>query len=155
VPKLVLVRGSSGAGKSTFAKTNFPQYDHFEADQYFERIVNEVNQLHNTPITYRDVFNKRDLPLAHKECQDNTLNSLKNGRNVVVSNTFTKLWEISHYIEFAKLVQNVEITIYELKTQFTNSHDVPLETVNFMKNNFEPCTDGWYKDVPLRVIVVS
>ena len=125
VPKLIIVRGASGSGKSTFVKKNFPTYNHFEADMYF--VDNQGNYC----------FDSSKKKQAHEYCQIETLKSLQNCNNTVVSNTFIKTWEVDVYLKIAKQT-NAKIEIYRLTTQFKNTHNVPEEIVNRMIANIEP-----------------
>jgi len=40
--ELILIRGISGSGKTTMAKRDFPDHEHFEADMFLRRMVNTV-----------------------------------------------------------------------------------------------------------------
>lgn len=93
-PRLVLIRGAPGSGKSTRA-SKLKGYVHFEADMYF---INDG--------VYS--FDPDLLTAAHQWCIQKTLDSLEQGSKVVVSNVFANAWEIKPYIELGypyKLVQ--------------------------------------------------
>ena len=83
---LRLIRGLPGSGKTTLAK----QYNclHLEADMYF---------IKNGQYS----FDKHQLQNAHQWCLLQTEIALKNNMDVVVSNTFTQLWELERYIKLA------------------------------------------------------
>ncbi|MBD1556789.1 ATP-binding protein [Vibrio sp. S9_S30] len=118
MPRLILVRGLPGSGKSTYAKSL--SIHHVEADMYF------VNQQG----TYQ--FNPDELQQAHRWCQEQTEHVLKEGRDVVVSNTFVERWEMNPYLNMAsQLNANVEIVV--CNGNFTSVHDVPSRTVKKMK----------------------
>ena len=107
---LIIVRGLSGSGKSTFSLSLKKKADllHFEADQFFE--TNEG---------YKFDFSK--LSLAHEWCQSQTAKALMDGRSVVVSNTFVQCWTIEPYVNLAKQF-GVPVIIIEMTTQFKNVH---------------------------------
>lgn len=129
---LVLIRGVSGSGKTTFANMLKSQSEKvnicckiFEADDYFMKNGH-----------YR--FNPSELPFAHKQCFENTEKALKDDETniVVVSNTFVRKWEIEPYIELANN-DDVDLKIYRMNTQFENTHDVPKSKVEKMKRSME------------------
>jgi len=119
---LVLCRGISGSGKSTYAKS-LNGYIHLEADMYFMK-DGDYN------------FNPSKLKEAHEWCQSMTRKHLEAGHDVVVSNTFVKRWEIQPYIDLANEL-GVPYEVKEMKTQYQNVHGVPEEVLNRMKANWE------------------
>lgn len=134
---LILIRGASGSGKSTMAKNiidslNTPPYlselnvKHFEADQYFTKNG-----------TY--AFDPKQLPEAHRECFESTKNALNDNETniVIVTNTFVKKWEIKPYIDLANSMDNVDLKIWRMETQYENTHGVPQEKVEKQRNNME------------------
>jgi predicted kinase len=120
--KLTLVRGVSGSGKSTYAKSlGIPA--HFEADMYFYKDGE-----------YR--FNPRQLGDAHAWCRAMTEQHLRANHDVVVSNTFIKKWEIQPYIDLANEL-GIPYEVVELKTSYGNIHGVPEEKIKQMQENWE------------------
>lgn len=120
-PTLYLIRGASGSGKSTYAK-RLESWDcaHLEADMYFM----EDGE-------YK--FDAKFLPAAHKWCLNKTIEFLSKGMDVVVSNTFTRLWEMEDYLK----IPNVNILVIEMKTQYKNVHGVPDSAVEKQKARWE------------------
>lgn len=123
-PNLILIRGPSGFGKSTFAKNNFPGYFHFEADQYF---VGEDG-------VYR--WRADMLQNAHQDCLKKTRNALLWKSNVKVSNTFTRLSEMEAYQSLAEEL-NVPIKVFRMMTRYRNKHNVPESVVDNMISRME------------------
>lgn len=125
---LILIRGLPGSGKSTKAKelldVGFVN-DWFEADMFFMDINGE----------YR--FDRDKIKDAHKWCQQMTKRSLKSGRSVVISNTFTRIWEMEAYIEVARFAK-ADVIVIECKGEYQNIHDVPEESLALMKERWEP-----------------
>jgi predicted kinase len=126
---LYLVRGCPGSGKSTFAKTLGGI--HIEADQYF--IDGEGN--------YK--FDGSKIKLAHEYCRSQTEAWMKtdgtqvNVDKIVVSNTFTQLWEMEPYFELAKKYGYKTFSIVvENRHGGTNVHEVPEEKLKQMRNRF-------------------
>lgn len=114
MPKLTLIRGLPGSGKSTLAKT----YDayHVEADEYFIDFQGYYE------------FDAAKLGLAHKWCLNVATEWLKQGYDVVVSNTFTTMKELKPY-----LALDADITVVDVLTQYDTVHNVPIKTIDKMK----------------------
>lgn len=123
--QLVLIRGLPGSGKSTlalaFVRLNFCWY---EADQYM--IDSNGN--------YK--FQQAAVPHAHAWCKTQTELALEAGFDVVVSNTFTRFWEIKPYLELAQKL-NIRPAIIVAKGQWTNIHGVPEAVIANMRNRWE------------------
>ena len=132
--KLYIVRGLPGSGKSTYVRDCSDAWDddHWEADMFFENDAGD----------YR--FDGKLIEEAHKWCYTNVLRSLRNGYNVWVSNTFTRVWEMTPYIDMVNLVEeDVEIVIIEIKTQFESIRGVPEKTLKSMKDRWEEIPAEW------------
>ena len=119
---LLLLRGLPGAGKSTYART-LTEYTHLETDMYFSK-DGEYN------------WDGSLLGKAHKWCQDEVRRVLISGSNVVVSNTFTKKWEMEAYFEMAKEL-NIPIKVIEMTGSYPNIHGVSEEHIAKMKARWE------------------
>jgi predicted kinase len=90
---LVLVRGLPGSGKSTFARalsTDRKGWRHVEADIYHTLDDGTYN------------WRPENVKAAHRWCQDTARELLSDGFNVVVSNTFTQMWEMEPYVKMAQ-----------------------------------------------------
>jgi hypothetical protein len=125
--KLVLVRGLPGSGKSTFARElSAAGYVHLETDMYF------IENGH-----YR--FNPAFLSMAHKWCQSMCKGDLLSGLDVVVSNTFTQLWEMEPYFKMGAHT----VTIVECTGHYGNVHGVPADKVKAMADRWEKVTPEW------------
>jgi len=132
---LYLIRGVSGAGKSTFAK-KIVGYDFLvcEADKYF--INKETGE-------YK--FDASKIKDAHKFCQDTVETYMKDSlvndqfyREIAVSNTFTQEWEMDQYFKLAKEYgYTVFSIVVENRHGGTNVHNVPEDKIEQMKNRFE------------------
>ena len=121
--ELFLLRGLPGSGKSTLAKMICSQ--HVEADMYFM-----------TDGKYE--FDPSALRRAHEWCQNRTEQWMKKRYNVVVSNTFTQEWEMEAYYKLAKQYgYRVHSLVVENRHGGVNSHGVPADKLEQMKNRFE------------------
>lgn len=114
--KLILVRGCSGSGKSTFAEllSEFV----ISADDYF--------MVHGE---YK--FDPTKLHFAHKHSLDATETSMVNDVDqIVVANTFTTEKDLEPYIALAaNHGYTVFSVIVENRHGGTNIHNVPVERV--------------------------
>lgn len=119
--KLILVRGLPGSGKSTLAKQLGAL--HVEADMYFESNDGYI-------------FDPNDIPKAHTWCFE-TVSSHLPYTDVVVSNTFTQLWEMQKYIYLA-LGNGHDFVVVCMTNDYGNIHGVPEETLQRMKDRWEP-----------------
>lgn len=121
---LFLLRGLPGAGKSTLAATiGGPN---FEADMFFME-----NGSYN--------FDVNKLKDAHNWCRHSVMDAMKAGEpKVIVSNTFTKEWEMeAYYLLAEELGYTVFSLIVENRHNGENTHGVPTDTLQIMKNRFE------------------
>ena len=122
-PSLLLVRGHPGSGKSTFAQAHTAQTlncVHVENDQF---------------LTQDDIytFSLENHVKAKQKALDAATQALAEGKNVVVSNTFTTLAEMAPYLA---LTDNVAVV--EMFHDFPNVHAVPEAVVAAKKAAFEP-----------------
>ena len=128
---LVIVRGAPGSGKSTFAKFLVNEYAKlgktasvFEADQYFTDAEGRYN------------FDPKLLSEAHRDCQRRTTTCLEKGSIAIVSNTFTRQWEVEPYMVMAKSL-GVKCFIFRCEASFQNVHGVPDSAVQRMRDRME------------------
>lgn len=122
--EVVLIRGLPGSGKSTMAKRDFGSHVHCEADAFF------VGQ----DGVYR--YNPKMIKSAHEWCQRQVDIALRNGHNVVVSNTFTRLWEMDAYRAIAER-RGAEVRVIVARGSYGNIHGVPSEAIDRMRARWE------------------
>lgn len=121
--ELIILRGAPGSGKSTAAR-GFIGYSHYETDQFF------VRDGHYN-------FDRSLLKSAHAWCLSSVIAEMERGNKVVVSNTFTKLWEMEPYIDAAQ-AHGYSVRVFRCRGQWDSIHNVPFETVQRMRENYEP-----------------
>lgn len=126
-PQFVLIRGLPGSGKSTLAKmySQLPylNFQWFEADQYFIGDDGSYN------------FDAAKLHDAHQWCISNARKALYNGKNVVVSNTFTTTKELKPYFDIAKH-EGIVPHVILMQNNYGSIHNVPEESLKKMKERF-------------------
>ena len=121
---MYIVRGLPGSGKTTLARELVGSTNFFEADQFFNR-----EGWYN--------FDPTKLKAAHEDCFNRVIDAMTRGCAVAVSNTFTMKWEYEKYVEAAK--QNgYTVCVIHCESQFACIHNVPAETVERMKERWEP-----------------
>ncbi len=114
---LVLVRGLPGSGKSTVGKRwQAAGFVHLEADQF---LLTQTGEYLWTPTRLR---------IAHERCQDETRVALAGRKDVIVSNSFVRKWEISPYMEMAKR-SGTSLVVIKATGAFKSVHDVPEEVL--------------------------
>lgn len=121
--ELVLIRGVPGSGKSTLAK-QMKGYQHFEADMFF---TDESG-------VYK--YDASRIKQAHEWCQNMTDAALQIGSDVVVSNTFTRRFEIQPYIDMANRY-GADLKIITATGNYKNVHGVPDEIIQKMRDRWE------------------
>lgn len=127
---LVLIRGIPGSGKTTLAKEiadGVIEHPHFETDNFF-----------TNPYTGEYRFKPELIKVAHQWCQSLVFKALLDEEpKVIVSNTFTQIWELEPYLEMAQRF-GYKVDIHTCTGEYTNVHGVPEEKVQEMKQRFEP-----------------
>ena len=123
---LILVRGLPGSGKSTVAKnlassSTIGYTKHIETDMFWGP-------------QYQ--FDMSRIKEAHAWCQSETLNLLRDGNIVIVSNTFTTAFELLPYFDIAKNF-NIRPQVILCQGSFGNVHNVPQEVLEKMAGRFE------------------
>jgi len=120
---LYLVRGCPGTGKTRFSNTVFSGISHFENDMYFMR-------------NGKYMYDRDMMPRAIEWCMENVESCLRQGIDVCVSNTFTKVRYIDVYKRMAE-EYGADFKVYRMMGEFKNIHDVPHFILKSMKDNFE------------------
>jgi hypothetical protein len=121
LPRLVLIRGLPGRGKTTMAlRYKRDGYAHFEADQFFD-------------VEGQGPFDKEKLPEAHAWCLQQTREALEGGELVCVANVFGKVADIEPYT-----LLGVEYQVVEANYPGKSVHNVPDATMRAMEASWVP-----------------
>lgn len=136
--KVIIMRGISGSGKSTWVKKNVPEAVVCSADHHF---INDG--------VYK--FDWRELKQAHAACFKKFHEAVTCGLGVIViDNTNTELHEISRYLGVIELFEyDLEIVRIECDlsvAQARNVHEVPPESVRAQSVRFENLPPYWPKE---------
>jgi len=123
--KLTLIRGLPGSGKSTLATKMVKELSclHYEADMFFC----------NSGVY---MFDPSKIGAAHAWCQEQTLAGLNAWKDVIVSNTFTQIWEITPYLEIAERT-GADVYVMKMATQYGSIHGVPPHAMSAMAARWE------------------
>ena len=122
---LILVRGVSGAGKSTiapmFKNAVLVSTDDFFLDEYGDYI-----------------FDANSLIINHQKCQLAVDMMMQDNEElIVVHNTFTKEWEMNAYFDLARKYEYaVHTIIVENRHGSKNVHDVPQDAIKAQVERF-------------------
>jgi predicted kinase len=121
MPKLILIRGFPGSGKSTFAK----QFKclHLEQDMALMKDGE-----------YK--WTQDSISEAVNFCQKMTSKAIELGVDVVVSNTFTRLWEMDFYLRLAKYYK-YEVEVYRMMGNYGSIHNVPEKAMEKMRARWQ------------------
>tara|TARA_R110001632_G_C11059239_1_gene385679 strand:- start:1 stop:390 length:390 start_codon:yes stop_codon:yes gene_type:complete len=118
---ITIIRGVSGSGKTTYAKKI--EALHLENDMFC--MQDGVYEFDFDEIKRRAGHCLRLAKLAAKtEC------------DIVISNTFTQVWEMQPYLDLAKK-HNAKLKVIALKTKYKNTHGVPDFAIERMYSRWE------------------
>ena len=126
MPKLTLIRGLPGSGKSTMARKIAADTGalHIEADMW---------------VDYSQPYTPEAAKRAHAICQAQARHALVYGGSVVVSNTFTQQWEMQPYLDMARK-HGVQVEIITATGDYGSIHNVPAEAIQAMRERWEEVT---------------
>lgn len=115
--ELIIIRGVPGCGKSTMAELFGKDFNHIEADMYFE-------------LSGEYKFEYSQLHYAHKWCQNMVIHYMTYAKNIILSNTCTTDKEMEVYLQMAdKYGYRVHILVKENRHGGVNVHNVPEDVL--------------------------
>lgn len=118
---LTLVRGLPGAGKSTYARSLGCL--HLEQDQFLVQ-------------GGKYEWSPGNMQGAVQYCQNMAQEAMAHGCDLVVSNTFTRAWEMQPYLDLAGMFA-YDVVLVEVRGDFGSIHDVPPDTMKKMRDRWE------------------
>lgn len=123
-----IVRGLPSSGKSTVASSIVGKENNIAADDYFYTLGKGEY-----------AFDMSKIHLAHKYCLEKVEELLKQGiEKVAVSNTSTYAKDVKTYKELGeKYGYTVFVITVEKWHENSNSHNVPIETLDKMENTLK------------------
>ncbi len=143
---LVILRGVSGAGKSTYAKKLLLRVCRSIEGNFWRRsaIVSADNYFIRPDGKYD--FNAKSLGNAHAWCYSQVNGFMKLAvRVIILDNTNTQKWEYEKYVELAKqngyivkerIIGNTDEESLKLYAS-RNTHGVPEQSIRKMAQRFE------------------
>jgi len=123
--RLTLIRGLPGSGKTTMAQeiVQLTGAVHVEGDHYFEA-------------GGKYFFDAEWLGEAHQRCHRLAQAALLEGNDVVVSNTFTRIWEMQGYIDMSALPL-VDLVVIHCADDYGSIHGCPDGVIEKMRDRWE------------------
>lgn len=84
-------------------------------------------------------FDPSYIKEAHSWCLTETVKALAMGKNVVVANTFSQIWEMKPYIDAAGIF-GAPLTVIHMTEEHGSIHEVPDFAIEKMRERWEPFT---------------
>lgn len=132
--KVIIVRGHSGSGKTTFAKQKMDNFCLVYADCHIFHIENDHHLMLNgkyywTPQRFQLAKRKsqENLQQAFQFCVENPQKNIL----IIVSNVGVNILEIQKWLKQAENLR-IQTEVYRLQNFFENEHQVARQTVYSM-----------------------
>jgi predicted kinase len=122
IPKLLILRGIPGAGKTTLYEHKFASWMRVSIDDFFTNDIGE----------YR--FIRSMIGRAREWCYQLASLGIAAGRSVVVDNCNRELRDFSRYLE----IPNAEIKVYRVCGHYHSNKEVPEHVMKKYLHKFKP-----------------
>lgn len=136
MPQMTIIRGLPGSGKTHTAESigractdRKVLYSHYEAD-IFHMKWDETQRR----CTYQ--YDPEMKIVAHRWCERMTADAMENGRDVIISNTFSQYWEMIPYFILARDF-GYRVKVITCKGEYPNIHGVPDDVIQRMRERWE------------------
>ena len=145
-PTLIILRGLPGAGKSSWIRERYINVTPFDlAPPDFDGPVTVSADHYFTNLNGEYLFDPRKLGAAHSAAQCNLVKALKANKTLVfVDNTHTTKWEYALALELGRafgydtnVVSLFDGGCTDEELFERNTHGVPLETIQAMRERWE------------------
>jgi predicted kinase len=143
MPRMIVMRGIPGSGKSTYAREHYPDARIVSADDFFVMSNGEY------------VFNVSLIQHAHDYAFTRTKAAMTHTHDeIVIDNTNTTIWEMSPYYMLARHYRyDIEIVRIVCDVSIAHKrcvHGVPLRAIKRMAERMEMLPPFW----PNETVVV-
>lgn len=136
-PKMYLIRGLPGSGKSYLAENLMAEelrWEDEETDVEPADRVLEADQFFTKNGVY--AFDPEKLKEGHADCLKRAIQLMTEGKVLAVANTFSQGWEMEPYLREAERY-GYEVVVLTMQNDFGSVHGVPPEAVQRMRNRWE------------------
>lgn len=127
---VIIMRGITGSGKTTYLQNNYPNAFICSANDYFTDKDGNYN------------FIGPEVPQSHEYCKNAFVAALRNSLSLIaVDNTAIKLWEFDFYLQLAEMYgYNVRVVRMDGDPAIANTRSIrgiPESRVVSIYNNIE------------------
>ena len=136
MPTMIIVRGLPGSGKSYLAhemkmeiSRKRGRVSHVEADMFHFKWDEAENKQ-----TYQ--YDPEMKIVAHRWCERMTGDAMEDGRDIIISNTFSQYWEMIPYFILARDF-GYRVQVITCKGEYPNIHGVPDDVIQRMRERWE------------------
>lgn len=130
MPEIILIRGIPGTGKTTLAKTKYPNHVLCEADQYF---TDEHGNFNYDPLKVKR---------AHFWCIQKATDAVFADSDIVVANQFIRNYEITPYFELVKF-HDCELKIIECLKEYGSIREILDEYMQHARECWEELVEPY------------
>lgn len=130
LPKLAILRGKSGSGKTFLTQNCFSNWHRVSADDFFELEDGSYQ------------FDASKIQLAHDHCFHKTMSLLGAGENVVLDNTNAQISWFERYLKINEKELTADIRVLTMMHSYgpEERKRVPQSVIDSYDQRFQPLT---------------